>query len=145
MDTNIAVLRPVGPAVAEPDWTKWFSDPGEVAAAAEVWRTATGEMAEAQTLAAANGRAIQRYVFACIMFGKAAAIVGKEGPVLKAKRTGAAAHSAWWTAVRDADTMAAQAEERLGLSPRSRGRVGQARQRRLRPSSPADAYLKPRA
>lgn len=143
MSANVTALRPAEP-VAEPDWAELFDDPAEIAAAGEIWRDVVREMGEAQTLTRANVRAIKRYIVACLAFDRAAAVVGRNGPVAKAKRTGTAAHSAWWTAVRDADAMAAQGEERLGLSPRTRGKVAPVKRVQPRPATAADRYLPPR-
>jgi P27 family predicted phage terminase small subunit len=139
--SKVAFLPPRTGAssVPEPDWPALFADEAEATRAAELWRLATADMAASSTLSPANAPALKRWVVAQVMYERAAAQVAAEGPVLRAKRTGTPAHSAWWTVLRDADATAAQAEEKLGLSPRSRGRAAPAKSGR-KPSG-ADRYF----
>ena len=99
---------PVAPSVEiiEPSWAEYVG-PGEPERASELWRLVTTEMRDAGTLSPANGHAIRRLVAAYLAWERAHAEIALH-PVLKAKRTGTPAHSAWHTVARDADAAAQQ-------------------------------------
>jgi phage terminase small subunit len=109
--------------VAEPEWAALLADPSAQQRASEVWHAVVSEMAAAGTLAAINAPQIRRYVLATVMFDRAAAEVDAKGPVITSPRTQSASWNPWWSVLKDADTMAQQHEDKLGLNPRRRGQV----------------------
>jgi P27 family predicted phage terminase small subunit len=139
------VIEGTGEIVAEPDWSLALSDPLEVAAAREHWRRISADMREAGTLAPGNAHSMQRLVNAYLVYDRAAREVTENGAVMKPKRgnpKAIARVSPYFTAMREAGSDAALLEDKLGVSPYGRNKVGKAQQRK-RKSSAAANYLKP--
>jgi phage terminase small subunit len=134
-----------GDIVPEPDWALTLSDPLEVAAAGEHWRRIGGDMREAGTLAPGNAHSMQRLVNAYLIYDRSAREVAESGAVLKPKRgnpKAIARLSPHFTAMREAGSDAALLEDKLGVSPYGRNKVGKAQQRRRKTTAAAN-YLKP--
>jgi P27 family predicted phage terminase small subunit len=134
-----------GEIVSEPDWSLILSDPLEVDAAREHWRRISGDMREAGTLAPGNAHPMQRLVNAYIVYDRSAREVAENGAVLKPKRgnpKSIARLSPHFTAMREAGSDAALLEDKLGVSPYGRNKVGKAQQRKRKTTAAAN-YLKP--
>lgn len=123
-----------------PNWSEIFTDELLIARAVEVWRGAIAEMRDASTLAPINANQIKRYVIACVVYDQATTQVAENSPVVPAKRSRSASWNPWWTVLKDADTMATNHEDKLGLSPRRRAQVAPAK-RKPRAVAAADRYL----
>lgn len=131
--------------VDEPNWNALLTDKAERAAAKAIWKRLTTEMAELETLSAANGHALQRLVLAYIIFDRCSAVVAKTGLVTEpaADNPKAIARlSIHYKAMREAGNEAERLEAQLGLSPGRRGRVGKVTKKRVRQAG-ADAFLGP--
>lgn len=126
--------------VPMPEWDTIFTDELMQARAAEVWRATVSEMRDSGTLAPINGNQIRRYVLACVMFDDATTKIIDQGPVFPAKRSKMPSWNPWWTVLKDADTMASNHEDKLGLSPRRRAQVATVK-RKARSATSADRFL----
>lgn len=126
--------------VPMPDWTTIFTDELHCERAAEVWRVTLAEMRDAGTLAAINANQVRRYVISCVMFDEATHKIAEQGPVTAGKRSKMPTWNPWWTVLKDADTMASNHEDKLGLNPRRRAQVAQVK-RKSRASTAADRFI----
>lgn len=99
--------------------------------------------ARCRHLASINANQIRRYVVACVIFDDATTKVAEQGPVVPAKRSKMASWNPWWTVLKDADTMASNHEDKLGLNPRRRAQVAPVK-KKARSTTAADRFLTPK-
>jgi P27 family predicted phage terminase small subunit len=130
----------------EPDWTSIFRGRSQAVAndrrrAAEYWHNAITELRGADKLALSNGHAIQRLVFAYVLWDRAAAEVARQGAIIPAPKTKTPMHNPWTTAMTIAAKMASAVETELTLTPRHRGSGGKVPRRKATPSAAA-RYLR---
>ncbi|WMT78855.1 P27 family phage terminase small subunit [Bradyrhizobium sp. Ash2021] len=123
----------------EPDWLLSLTAEGERSAARKHWAAITAAMRTADTITAANGHAIGRLVIAQTVFDRASAAVARDGAVRRVK--GVDRRNPHWMIMKQANELCSELEGQLGLSPRTRHRVGRV-VRGVRRSA-ADKYLRP--
>ena len=131
---------------AEPNWELTLPGRSKIAVAerevaALYWREIVTELRQTEKLACVNGHQVKRLVIAYLMYDRAAAKVARLQPVILARKTKTPMHNPWWTAMNNADAMAASIEAELTITPRRRTAGGKV-VRRERRSTGADAYLK---
>lgn len=141
---NLVSIPGGGGDVPMPDWATIFAPEPLQARAADVWRATIAEMRDAGTLAAINANQVRRYVVACVMFDDATAKIAEQGPVIQSKRTRSASWNPWWTVLKDADVMASNHEDKLGLNPRRRAQVAPVK-KKARAAASADRFLAAKA
>jgi len=129
-------------APPEPDWSQVYTDPFDLAFAAEQWGAIIREMRDRAILAVANGHAVKRLVEFRVQYERAAKYLAEHGPVVKAKRTGVPQINPYWTIMRQADEAVARAEAELGLAPVRRQKAAKV-ERKARQARAADNYLRP--
>lgn len=141
------MARPkVAGIVAEPDWKKLLPNVAERNAAKKHWRRITGEMQERETLAEANGHALQRLVVAYLVYDRCSIAVAQDGLVTEPNPENPksiARLSIYYKAMREAENTAERLEAQLGLSPGRRSKVGKVVKKRERKAG-ADTFLGPK-
>jgi hypothetical protein len=123
----MTVIDLTPPQIPEPDWRRLLTRKVDREVAAELWRLYTTDMRGRDILSPVNAHAVQRLVLATLMHDRAAAKAMRGGPVNEPKPGNARAiprPSLYFAAMREAGAMAAQLEADLGLSPRTRDKVG---------------------
>lgn len=123
----------------EPNWLLTLTSEKERDEARKHWSVILNAMRAADTLAAANGHMVSRLVMAQIVFDRASAVVAREGAVRRVK--GVDRRNPQWMILKQANELCSELEGQLGLSPRTRQRVGKVVRGPRR--SAADAYLRP--
>ncbi len=127
----------------EPDWAMQYSDPLDIEAAQAEWGLIVREMRDVETLAVANGHAVQRLVEFRVQYRRAANHVAEHGAILQQKPKGKSGQwNPFWSVMRQADSKILILEAELGLAPRRRNSAGKAK-KRLKVGRPADEYLRP--
>jgi P27 family predicted phage terminase small subunit len=128
----------------EPDWSLTFSDDLEITAVRRYWRQAVQAMRDMGTLVPENEPAIMRLMLVYVMWDRNAREVGEHGAVLAPKKKNSRAIarvSPHFTAMTTLSKEALALESDLGLTPRSAGKVSQARRKANR-AEIGGGYLK---
>ncbi len=126
---------------AEPDWHLVYANEVDIEVARAEWGLIVREMKDVETLAVANGHAIQRLVEFRVQYRRAANQVAENGAILQASAKGKSGQwNPFWSVMRQADSKIMILEAELGLSPRRRTSAAKAK-RRLKVGRPADDYL----
>ena len=134
-----------GGLLVEPNWKLIYSDPTEIAAAAEYWRVVGIELRERDLLSPTNAHALQRLVMLSLLFDRAAREVAEHGAVIPASPgnpKSIARISPAWASMREAGAALLVLEGELGLTPRRRKAVTKV-ERHTRATRAADTYLRP--
>jgi P27 family predicted phage terminase small subunit len=125
----------------EPDWHLVFANEVDIEVARAEWGMIVREMKAVETLAVANGHAIQRLVEFRVQYRRAANQVAEHGAILQVKPEGKSGQwNPFWSVMRQADSKILILEAELGLAPRRRNSAGKAK-KRLKVGRPADDYL----
>lgn len=130
-----------GGVPVEPDWSKTYADPLDVDVARSQWGIVTREMRDAQTIAVVNGHMIERMVRFRVEYERAARIVGEQGSITKAPKTGVPMTNPYWSVMRQADEAIRALEVELGIPPVRRGKAAKVN-RVKKAARPSDSYLK---
>lgn len=124
---------------SEPDWPLLLTDPIEQSAARQHWLLICSVMRAAETLSAANGYMIRRLVLSQLIYDRAVVVVAREGAIRRTK--GVDRRNPHWLLLKQANDLCTELEQQLGLTPRTRHRVGKVARWPRR--SDADTYLRP--